>query len=188
MNMPVIRKARRLQGRTLVMRDVRSSDAAFILDLRTDERKNQHLSKVSGELADQVRWLEQYQLRANEAYFIIETMDGKALGTVRFYDARGKSFGWGSWVLSAVAPSSAAIESAMMVYAYALDTLGFEEAHFQVRRENQKVWAFHERFGAQRVAQNDLEIEYALSGAHIRASMQRYARFLPHPLIVEIEQ
>lgn len=158
----------------------------FVLSLRTDERKNQYLSKVSCELSDQVRWLEQYRERTGEAYFVIEDFNGEALGNVRLYDARGDSLCWGSWVLSDARPSTAAMESALMVYAYALDTLGFENAHFQVRIDNHKVCAFHERFGAQRVGKNDLEIEYSLAGAHIRDSMQRYARFLPNSIVVQL--
>ena len=176
---PTLRKAERIQGRNLVLRNAGVADAAFILGLRSDERKARHLSRTPPSLGEQVAWLERYGHSTREAYFIIEGSGAEPLGTVRLYDPQGDSFCWGSWILKDGAPSSAAIESALMVYAYALDTLGFLCAHFQVQRDNQRVWAFHERFGAVRVGQDDTEFRYTLSNAAIRASMQRYRRFLP---------
>ena len=190
MTAPRLGKAARLQGKTLVFRDAAVADAEFILGLRTDETKSRHLSRTSGALADQQAWLAAYAQRDGEAYFVIESLAGDRLGTVRLYDARmvdgHGSFCWGSWILSDAAPPSAAIESALMVYAYALDTLGFTNAHFQVNLANERVCAFHERFGAQRVSQDDVEIEYTLANAAIREAMKRYARFLPDPLKVSI--
>jgi RimJ/RimL family protein N-acetyltransferase len=186
MTAPRLGKARRVQGKTLVFRDAAVDDAGVILGLRTDELKSRHLSRTSGALADQQAWLAGYGQRDGEAYFVIESLAGEKLGTVRLYDAQGDSFCWGSWILSDAAPSSAAIESALMVYAYALDTLGFTNAHFQVNLANERVCAFHERFGAQRVSQDDVEIEYTLANAAIREAMKRYARFLPDPLKVSI--
>ena len=186
MSTPTLRKAERIQGRTLVLRDAGVADAAFILGLRTDERKARHLSHTPPSLSEQVAWLERYRHSTCEAYFIIEASGGEPLGTVRLYDPQGDSFCWGSWILKDGAPSSAAIESALMVYAYALDSLGFRCAHFQVQRANQRVWAFHERFGAVRVDQDDTEFRYTLSNAAIRASMQRYRRFMPAAATAEV--
>ena len=49
-----LRKAHRIVGHHLVLRDAREDDAAFILALRTDERKSRHLSATQPELAAQV--------------------------------------------------------------------------------------------------------------------------------------
>lgn len=182
---PALRKARRLEGKTLVFRDAGVADAPFILALRTDPKKGQHLSATPAAISDQQAWLRGYADRDTEAYFIIEDRTGEPLGTVRLYDARGDSFCWGSWILKDGAPAAAAIESALMVYAYALDTLGFSGAHFDVRRDNERVWSFHERFGAQRVSENERDIDYEISNEAIRASMRRFQRYLPNPLLVE---
>ncbi len=187
MSSPRLRRAELFRGKTLVFRDACVGDAAFIHGLRSDARMSRHLSPVSPRLADQVAWLEGYRESNDQVYFIIEsahTVQSKPaepLGTVRLYDAQGDSFCWGSWILKDDAPTTAAIESALMVYAYALDALGFRHAHFQVRRDNQRVWAFHERFGATRVAQDATEFRYTLGNAAIRAALQRYRRFLPQP-------
>ncbi len=183
--MPLIRKARRVQGHGLVWRDARPADAAFILSLRTDETKNRYLSSVADDLQAQAAWLDAYQQRPGEAYFIIASRNGPDLGTVRLYDAQGDSFCWGSWILGDARPAAAAMESALMVYAYAQDTLGFKHAHFQVHKKNERVCAFHERFGAERVAQDGDDFQYVLSEACIRTARDRYARFLPGALVVD---
>lgn len=174
-----LRRAARVAGRTLVLRDATEADAAFIVALRTDPAKGAHLSATSASVEQQQAWLRRYAQREGEAYFVITDTQGHALGTVRLYDAQGPSFCWGSWILSAAAPASAAIESALMVYAYALDHLGFTAAHFAVNTGNERVWAFHERFGAELLAADAHERRYRIGAAAIGASVARYRRFLP---------
>lgn len=172
-----LRKAARVVGDTLSFRNATVSDAAFILSLRTDADKGRYLSAVGGSLAEQEGWLERYALATDQAYFVIE-YQSQPIGTVRLYDPQGDSFCWGSWILKTTRPSHAAMESALMVYAYALDHLGFEAAHFDVRRGNERVWKFHERFGAVRSAESELDFFYQLNGTAIAASRERYRRFL----------
>lgn len=176
---PRLQRAARVVGKTLVLRDAVPADAGFIVALRTDPVKGAHLSATPADLGRQRAWLEGYQRRDDEAYFIIESRDGRALGTVRLYAPRGDAFCWGSWILAAEAPAAAAIESALMVYAYALDHLGFASAYFEVQIANERVWAFHERFGAVRTGSHGDALHYTLAGDAIRASMQRYRRYLP---------
>lgn len=183
---PLLRKAKRITGKSLVLRDATTSDAAFILAMRTDSRKSRHLSSTSPELGKQVAWLEAYAHAQDQAYFIIEDTIGEALGAVRLYDPQGDSFCWGSWILKDGAPQHAAIESALIVYAYAVDHLGFSNAHFDVRKGNESVWRFHERFGAKRVAETHHDYHYQIGTKEIRTARERYKKFLPEPLTVEI--
>lgn len=185
MEYPILRKAKQVTGKSLIFRNACLADAAFILSLRTDAKKCQHLSSVSGQLLDQEVWLEKYALRDNEVYFIIENKVGELLGTVRLYANVKHSFCWGSWIIKDGAPQTHAIESALMVYAYGIDMLGFKSAYFQVNKENERVCMFHERFGATRIAENDNEYEYIISNESIFNAMERYKRYLHLPLIVE---
>ena len=185
MSWPILRKAQAVRGKTVVLRDATPADASFIFRLRTDDATAQHLSKISAVLADQVAWLERYAAISDEVYFIIESTTGEPLGTVRLYDPLRDSFCWGSWIMRKGAPQAAAIESALLVYAYALDELGFARAHFQVRKGNDHVWKFHERFGAIRMSEREEDYDYSISHAAIRAAMKRYARFMPTQLTVE---
>lgn len=172
-----LRKAARVGGKTLVFRNADVEDAAFILALRTDTEKSRYLSAVSNDLADQQAWLTRYTQAEDQAYFIIE-YQGEPIGTVRLYDPQGESFCWGSWILKNGRPSHAAMESALMVYAYAIDHLGFRAAHFDVRKGNERVWQFHERFGAHRVAESELDYDYRLDIEAIAVARKRYQRFL----------
>lgn len=187
MNAPAstrLRKAARLVGKTLIFRNATIDDAAFILSLRTDAEKSRYLSAVSGELAAQQDWLARYAQKDDQAYFIIE-YQGAPIGTVRLYDPQGESFCWGSWILHSSRPSQAAMESALMVYAYAVDHLGFTAAHFDVRKGNERVWQFHERFGAKRVSENDIDYFYVLDNKAIEFSRKHYRRFLEGSVKVE---
>ena len=185
MRKPELRKAKKIAGKTLAFRDATTDDAEFILSLRTDAQKSRHLSKTSSELARQVEWLKNYASQFEQAYFIIESLQGERLGTVRLYDVQGDSFSWGSWIIKDGAPSSSAIESALMVYAYAIDYLGFNQAHFEVRKGNESVWRFHERFGAVKSGEKEFEYLYKINKETIRIALKRYKKYLPNTIIVE---
>jgi RimJ/RimL family protein N-acetyltransferase len=159
-----------------VFRDAQESDAELILSLRTNARKGLHLSATSSDVEAQRSWLRQYAAAIDQAYFIIENR-GEPIGTIRLYDARGNSFCWGSWIIADGQPAHVALESALMVYAYALDHLGFSAAHFDVRKANERVWAFHERFGAVRTDANEQDFFYVIEEQSIKASIHRYRRF-----------
>lgn len=113
---PLLRKARRVTGKTLVLRDATITDAAVILSLRTDEEKARFLSQVTPDLEAQRQWLEAYARATDQAYFIIEHQD-RPIGMLRLYDPCGASFCWASWILVDSRPTQAAMESALMVYA-----------------------------------------------------------------------
>jgi len=177
-------KVERIHGKTLTLRDASIDDAEFILSLRVDPEKSRYLSAVSKALEDQRAWLQYYAYANDQAYFIIESKR-EPIGTVRLYDAKGDSFSWGSWILTNRCPKHAAMESALIVYAYALDYLGFQTAHFNVRKGNKRVWLFHERFGASRVRETELDYFYEISRGAIDQSRDRYKKFLSGTVILK---
>lgn len=180
---PVIRKATLVSGDTLCFRNASVEDAEFILSLRIDKDKSRYLSATSEDIGDQRRWLELYANSEGQAYFIIE-YGGEPIGTVRLYDARGDSFCWGSWILKEGRPRQAAMESALMVYAYAIDDLGFASCHFDVRKGNERVLQFHERFGAKRVGETSDDYLYRIDRDTIRDARDRYTNFLASGVVV----
>ena len=176
---PALRKAARVEGHRLALRDATEADAAFIHALRTDPVRARHLSAVPPGVEAQVAWLRDYARDDSQAYFIVtDAAAGEPLGTVRLYGARGDAFSWGSWLLKAGLPPRCAIESALMVYHYAR-ALGFQSAYFEVRQENASVWRFHENFGARRTGQRDDHFLYTLAPEALTASLHRYRRYLP---------
>lgn len=172
---------RLVTGSRLTFRAADPEDAEFILSLRLDEEKNKHLSTTSPDVERQRQWLA--ALPSDQIYFIIEA-DARPVGTVRLYDQRESSFCWGSWILSNDAPKSSAVESTLMVYATGL-ALGFTAAHFEVRKENVKVWQYHERCGAERIGETEEEYLYAISEPAVQALFARYQSRLDGPVRID---
>lgn len=184
MSTPIFRKPKCVTGNHLIFRNAKRDDAAFILSLRLDARKSLHLSKTSADLSQQIAWLDRYETDESQVYFIISDRHGQNVGTVRLYDAQRESFCWGSWIIKDGCPNNYSIESALIVYEYALH-LGFEKAHFDVRKGNISVWKFHEKFGATKISENDIDYFYQISFDCINRSMDRYKKFLPEGIEIE---
>jgi RimJ/RimL family protein N-acetyltransferase len=184
MSTPRYVKPKAVRGHKLMFRDATVDDAEFILSLRTDASKNRYLSATSSDVQQQRDWLARYAADDSQLYFIICTRDGRPVGTVRLYDQQGDSFCWGSWIKSDDAPSGFGVESALIIYDYAL-RLGFTRSHFQVSKGNDGVTSFHLRFGAVQVAELDTEYHYEMSNAAIHGALAQYRKFLPDGITVE---
>lgn len=177
-------KPHRVRGQSLILRNTVADDADFIVQLRTDVHKSRHISQTSPNVQAQRGWLERYSHDTEQVYFIIENQSGEPLGTVRLYDQQGDSFCWGSWVIKDGCPAAVAIESALIVYRFGF-VLGFRNAHFDVRKANTSVWRFHERFGAVRTGESELDYFYRISATSIADSLVKYAKYLPTGILVE---
>lgn len=167
-------------GKNVSLRLVEPHDASFILGLRLDPHKGQHLSKTPNDLDLQIEFIQQSLNNCSEYYFIIlENTSLRPLGTVRLYDFQAASFCWGSWIVIDDAPASTAIQSALLVYDFAFFALHFKQSHFDVRKGNSKVLKFHTRMGARIVRENDLDyfLEYS-KDAYLSARL-RYDKFFP---------
>ncbi len=178
------KKPEKVFGKNVIFRNANVDDAEFILNLRTDPIKGKYLSSTSTDLNLQIAWLEKYAMDDTQIYFIIENKSGERFGTVRIYDKREDSFCWGSWILRDGRPSGFAIESALMVYSFAL-ALGFKNSHFDVRKNNESVWRFHERFGAIRVGENNEDYFYRISYSNIKKSIENYKKYLPNGVKID---
>lgn len=160
-----------LQYKNIQLRLVEPSDAEFILSLRLDGNYNRYLSKVAGTVEDQRSWIESYkedEAVGKQYYFVIERLDGTPCGTVRLYDIRDESFCWGSWILNRNKTKYAALESALLIYRYGFDILGFEKSHFEVMKENIGVVNFHKRMGAQVVREDEVNFYFEITKDAVR--------------------
>ncbi len=161
-----------VNGPRLWLREAIAGDAIFILGLRLDPSKNQFLSAVESDIDAQAQWIRSASNDPAQLYFIIE-VDKQPVGTVRLYDQRCESFCWGSWILDQRSPKSSAVESTLMVYSLGL-SLGFNAAHFDVRKGNTKVWRYHERLGAKRVSEDEANFYYVMHEDEIRSVLTHY--------------
>lgn len=152
---------------SLRVRLARPADAAYLYDLRINSGLNTHLSAPPSSVQAQAQWLEGYvqrEAQGKEYYFVLQNRHtGQDCGTVRIYDLRENSFCWGSWILDSHKPRLAAIESALFVYDFGFGVLGYPGSHFDVRRGNERVIKFHERMGAQRTGETELDLLFILS-------------------------
>ncbi|MDD3575818.1 hypothetical protein [Halothiobacillus sp.] len=60
-----------------------------------------------------------------------------------------------------------------------------DQAHFDVRKENEHVWRFHERFGSMRILETDRDYFYQIDSVAIAKSRMKYRKFLPNPIQVK---
>jgi RimJ/RimL family protein N-acetyltransferase len=167
------------RGKSIFLREVEIDDAEFIVSLRTDAEKCMHLSTTSVDINEQKKFISNYLRSEVDYYFIICSWNKIPLGTVRIYDIRNDSFGWGSWILSKKAPTNAAIESALLIYDYAFFTLHYQKSHFDVRKGNTKVLDFHKRWGACIVNEDDLNFYFNYDFDAYMKARQKYRRYLP---------
>lgn len=153
----------KLKGKYVNLREVEISDAAFILALRTDEKKSRFLHKTENNLQKQIDYLTHYKTLNNEWYFIIENKKGKPLGTVRIYNVNPPNFTGGSWLMVKDALPEETIEGDLILKEYAFNVLGFEKSCFDVRKENKKVIRYHQMCGARIVGENEIDYFFELT-------------------------
>ena len=170
-----------IYGKNINMRTVTTEDAEFIYNMRQNQNKTKYLSKVTGTVESQKEWIKNYKQREEEKkefYFVIESKDEEKLGLVRMYDFQDESFCWGSWLIKEDAPKTTAIESALQIYEFGFYSLGFEKSHFDVRKENDKVIAFHQRFGAKIIDEDELNYFFNFEKSDYEITKEKYKRYL----------
>ncbi len=172
----------RVTGVNLELRLVSLDDADYIHALRTDPKYNAHLSTVTGTAEDQRRWIETYKHReteGREAYYVIERRrDGQRCGVVRLYNITSDRFTWGSWILDESKPPKAALESAVLIYDIGFRYLALTQAIFDVRKDNDRTLAFHRRFGAVEIGDDDQNIFFVYSRDRFVDDRSRHMQIL----------
>lgn len=168
-------------GKNIQLRTVEVLDAEFIFEMRQNQDKTKYLSKVTGTVESQKEWIRNYKQRESEQkefYFVIESKDKEKLGLVRMYDFQNESFCWGSWLIKENAPTTTAIESALQIYEFAFYKLNFSKSHFEVQKGNDKVIAFHQRFGAKIIDENEKEVFFNFEKSDYEITKEKYKRYL----------
>lgn len=167
------------RGKTIFFREVTENDAKFILKIRNDPLKSKHLSPTSSDLSKQKNFIRNYKKSMTDFYFIICDWKYNCLGTIRIYDIQKNSFCWGSWIITAEAPSYTAIESALLLYDFAFFALHYEKTHFDVRKDNKSVIKFHKRFGAKLTKEDKYNYYFSYGLDDYLKTREKYRKFLP---------
>ena len=143
------------------VREVEVNDASYILKLRLDDSYSKYISKVSDEVSEQENYIRQYlksYIRGRESFYFIltNTASGERCGTERIYNFKDDTFEWGSWILDSNKTRYAAMETAVLIYEFAFNTLGFGKSEFEVNRNNEKVVSYHTKSGAKIIDEDDI--------------------------------
>lgn len=139
-----------LEGRAFRLRPVETSDAQTIIDIRLeDARRNKFINKVSPDVNEQVKWLNNYFENGNGVYFAVENKKtGETEGFIRIYDYAGGRAEWGSLV---VKKGSLAIpETVYLIINFAFSTLGLTELFGIVLNGNKASQKLHDKLGEPR--------------------------------------
>ena len=169
-----------ISGKYINLRLVQPADAAFIVELRTDEKLKKFLSPVSSDVEAQRIWIESYKEKeasALEYYFIIELKDSTPVGAVRVYDLKEDSFSWGSWIIKPGQTPHIAIESAVRIYDFAFESLKYRKARFEVVKENISVTKFHINFGAFQINEDSEYFYYENTYENVQKAKEKYRKF-----------
>lgn len=191
-----------VEGPAFRLRPVEERDAQYIVALRA--QRAQFLNRGATSVAEQRAWLAQYFERAGDYYFVVERIDdGARHGLAGIYDVdpAARSAEWGRWVIEA--GSSAAVESALLVYRCSFGRLALASIRCRTLRANAQVVAFHDSCGiprsdgeimVERDGKHGAAIEHVLSSDHwpavearlerlaVRAARARNAARMPHAL------
>lgn len=176
--------APKLKSKTIYLRLVKEDDAQFICEIRNNELLNSFISSSTNDETLQKKWIRTYKTRENygsEYYFIIcRNSDDLPIGTVRLYDFKEtpNSFCWGSWILNENKTNTAALESALLVYQFGFDILGFKQSHYDVRKDNKKVHTFHTKMGAMKINEDKDNIYYIFTKQAHKKNQAKYVKFL----------
>lgn len=152
---------------SLGVREVALSDASYILNLRLDDSHSKYISKVSNDVSAQENYIRQYlesNIHNRESFYFILTNKAteKLCGTVRIYNFKDETFEWGSWILDDKKTRYAAMETAVLIYEFAFNTLGFSKSEFEVNRNNEKVVSYHMKSGARIIGEDDVNYYFRI--------------------------
>ncbi len=167
-----------LQGEYVNLREVELSDAAFILMLRTNEKKSRFIHKTENNLDKQVEYSKRYKTLDDEYYFIIERKNGQPVGTICLYDLHETRCTPGSWLASDEATPAEVLESDLLLKRFAFDYLGMQELYFDVRKRNKSVVKHHRNWGSEIVGENEVDYFFALDKGTYETNKAKFLKLL----------
>ncbi len=161
-----------MRGHAFALRPVTTADAAFIVDLRSAQ--GLFLNRGARSEVAQREWIERYFERSDDYYFVVcRNADGEAEGLAGMYDVDdiAQDAEWGRFILRS--GSSAAVETALLVYRCAFDAMGLQRIHCRTLIDNVQVVAFHDSCG---LARRDRPVVIEHDGQQCEAIEHRLSR------------
>ncbi|TLD81161.1 hypothetical protein LS70_008510 [Helicobacter sp. MIT 11-5569] len=147
----------KIEGRYINLREAEISDSAFILDLRTNEKKSKFIHKTDGDLQKQIAYMERYKSLDNEWYFVIEDKQGKPIGLNSIYPTYNTFviennlafYEFGRWIMQDGVNFLQSLESDFLVKKTFYESLNLDDKNvFTLYPANTQVLDFHLKAGA----------------------------------------
>ncbi len=172
-----------MHSKNFKMKYVTLGDADFILKLRTNETLGQYISPTDNSLYKQISWLNEYKKREREKkeFYFKTYNDNEDIGFFRLYniDYNKKELTFGSFIFKENKPKYAAIESIIVAMEIAFKKLQVQKVYLDVRVKNIKAKNFYNRFGFQKINEDDLNEYYELTkDEYDKLYEEKYKEFL----------
>ena len=144
---------------------VNESDAAFIVQLRTDAKRSRFIHETDNDVNKQVEWIRNYKQREADGleYYFIYDIDGEPFGVYRIYEIYEDHCTEGSWVCLPIEDSSKTIASALIIRDLIFEYFAFDYDLFNVSVGNNKVKKFHKISGATIISEDPNEYLFRLN-------------------------
>lgn len=164
----------------LNVRLVSESDAAFILELRTNERLSRHIHATRDDLSQQIQWIRDYKQRELEGkeYYFIYSKNNHPIGVNRvsnIYDYFGLG---GSWLCAPENDPLDSMKTPFIAHDICFEEIGLDYIVFDVRKANKQVWKFHESAGAVKLGESELDNYYYLYKENYYKKRNHFLRLL----------
>ena len=132
-------------GYNIRLRPVELVDAEFIIYLRNLPHAAGTVGDTVPDVLAQRRWIESSWQRPGDYYLMVETNNGKRIGTIGIYDVANGTGEWGRWIT--LPGVLAGLPSAVLIHDLAFNHLAVQELRGCVVSDNLRVISFHRKFG-----------------------------------------
>jgi len=165
-----------LTGHWVRLRCAEESDAEFTLAIRNDPELTKIMPKVHNTIPGQREWIRRQREAEDSCFLVIETLEGKALGTLGFYDIDeqnsscevGRTISYGSPVEN--------VESHVLLYDYLYGERKMKRIIGHVQLKNKQVRTFGERLGGKFVRDVMMEGEAGAAALYYNYPKEYYAK------------
>lgn len=147
----------------LDVRFVTEDDAAFILELRTNEKLNRYIHATDADVEKQKAWIREYKLREKrgEEYYFIYFQGNTAIGVNRIYNIHEDYATGGSWICKPGFMPKYVIAMSIICREIIFDILKIPENRIDVRKGNVDVLKYHKATGG--VVTHESDMDYYLT-------------------------
>lgn len=136
------------KGKYIYLRSVTTSDADFILDIRTDNNKNSFLHATPNDIELQKNWIIKQMDTPDDYYFaMVRCSDDKVVGVISLYDIDriASEAELGRWV--SYGNSLENLESVILLHKFAFEEINVNTVNTFTMTKNTSVCSFWKRFG-----------------------------------------